>query len=154
MFMGRNKNSQMLVINRKVQYMKKSIAVITGVIVLTVTGLAFAQMPDKGKEMMGDKKEMMEGKGGMMGMMGGKGMMGMMKMCQSMMNKLSLVAVGDGVVVLSGKKLYKYDANLNLVKEADVKVEEMDMMGKDKMGADEKESPEEAAEHASHHPEK
>ncbi len=113
--------------------MKKSIAVITGVIVLTVAGLAFAQMPDKGKEMMGDKKEMMEGKGGMMGMM---------KMCQSMMNKPSLVAVGDGVVVLSGKKLYKYDANLNLVKEADIKVEEMVMM-------DEATKPTE--DHAAHH---
>ncbi len=110
--------------------MKKSIAVITGVIILSVSGLAFAQMSDKGKEMMGDKKEMMEGKGGMMGMMGGKGMMGMMKMCQSMMNKPSMVAVGNGVVVLSGKKLYKYDANLNLVKEADIKIEEMGMMGK------------------------
>ena len=136
--------------------MKKSIAVIIGVIVLTVTGLAFAQMPDKGKEMMGDKKEMMEGKGGMMG---GKGMMGMMKMCQSMMNKPSLVAVGDGVVVLSGKKLYKYDANLNLVKEADIKVEEIGMMGQgmekidmggdDDKGSDAATKP--AEDHAAHH---
>ena len=133
--------------------MKKSIVAITGVIVLTVSGLAFAQMPDKGKEMMADKKEMMEGKGGMMGMMGGKGMMGMMKMCQSMMNKPSMVAVGDGVVVLSGKKLYKYDANLSLVKEADVKVEDMDMMGKDKGMADNDEDEKaEKAEHESHHP--
>ena len=55
-----------------------------------------------------------------------------------MMNKPSLVAVGDGVVVLSGEKLYKYDANLNLVKEADVKVEDMGMMGKgmEKMDAE------------------
>ena len=137
--------------------MKKSIAVMTAVVVLGVTGISFAQMDDKGKEMMKDKAPMMEGKGGMMGMMEGKGMMGMMKMCQSMMNKPSMVAVGDGVVVLSGKKLYKYDANLNIVKEADVKVEDMgmmDMMGKGKMDADDKESAEEAAEHASHHPEK
>ncbi len=138
--------------------MKNSIAVFTAIVVLTVSGLALAQMNDKGKEMMGDKTGMMEGKGGMMGMMGGKGMMGMMGMCQSMMNKPSVVAVGDGVVVLSGKKLYKYDANLNLIKEADVKVEEMgmmggDMMGKGKMDADDKESAEEAAKHASHHPE-
>lgn len=95
--------------------MKKSIVVITGVIILTVSGLAFAQMDDKGKEMMKDKA-------GMMGMMEGKGMMGM---CQSMMNKPSLVGVSDGVVVLSGKKLYKYDANLNLVKEAEIKIEAM-----------------------------
>lgn len=106
--------------------MRKIIVVIVGAFALTTSRLAFAQMPDKGNEMMGDKKEMMEGKGSMMG---GKGMMGMMKMCQPMMNKPSMVAVGDGVVVLSGKKLYKYDANLNLVKEADVKVEDMGMMG-------------------------
>ena len=132
--------------------MKKSIAVITGVIVLTVSGLAFAQMNDKGKEMKGDKAAMMDGKGGMMGMMGGKGMMGMMKMCQSMMNKPSMVAVGDGVVVLSGKKLYKYDANLNLVKEADVKVEEMGMMDNDK-DDDDKAAAAGADEHTAHHPE-
>ncbi len=139
--------------------MGKNVVVITAVIILTVSGLALAQMPDKGKEMMSDNKEMMEGKGSMMGMMGGKGMMGMMKMCQSMMNKPSLVAVGDGVVVLSGKKLYKYDANLNLVKEADIKVEEMGMMGKgmekmdmdgdDDKGSDAATKP--AEDHAAHH---
>lgn len=100
-------------------------AVITGIIVLTVSGMAFAQMQDKGKEMMG-----------------GKGMMGMMAMCHSMMNKPSMVAVGDDIVVLSGKKLYKYDSNFNLVKEADIKAEDMGMMG----GVD-------ADEHAVHHPE-
>lgn len=139
--------------------MKNSIAVMTAVVVLTVSGLALAQMNDKGKEMMADKTGMMEGKGGMMGMMGGKGMMGMMKMCQSMMNKPSMVAVGDGVVVLSGKKLYKYDANLNVVKEADVKIEEMGMMGKgmekmdmdgdDDKGSDAATKP--AEDHAAHH---
>ncbi len=81
--------------------MKKGIGIITAVFVFTVSGLAFAQMSDKGKEMMGMKG-----------------------MCQSMMNKPSLVAVGDGVVVLSGKKMYKYDANLNLVKEVDIQVDE------------------------------
>ncbi len=134
--------------------MKKSIAVITVVFVLTVSGLALAQMNDKSKDMTADKAGMMGDKGGMMGMMGGKGMMGMMKMCQSMMNKPSLVAVGDGVVVLSGKKLYKYDANLNLVKEADVKVEEMAMMGGGMADADDKAPAVSAEEHASHHPEK
>ena len=139
--------------------MKKSIAVITAVVVLGVTGIAFAQMEDKGKEMMKDKAGMMEGKGGMMGMMEGKGMMGMMKMCQSMMNKPSMVAVGDGVVVLSGKKLYKYDANLSLVKEADIKVEEMGMMGKgiEKMDMDDDDdkvsdaATKPAEDHAAHH---
>ncbi len=133
--------------------MRRRLIAITVIMVLT-SGLAMAEMADKGKEMMGDKKEMMEGKGGMMGMMGGKGMMGMMGMCQAMMNKPSLVAVGDGVVVLSGKKLYKYDANLNLVKEADVKVEDMGMMGKgmgpdgDKKASDVNKPTED---HAAHH---
>ena len=132
--------------------MKKGIVVMVGVIFLTIAGLALAKMPDKGKEMMAEKKEMMEAKGGMMGMMGGKGMMGMMKMCQSMMNKPSMVAVGNGVVVLSGKKLYKYDANLNLVKEADVKVEDMCMMGKNKgMSDNDDDEKAEKAEHERHH---
>lgn len=103
--------------------MKKGIAAITAVVVLMGTGLTFAQMDDKGKEMMKDKAVMMDAKGGMMGMMEGKDMMGM---CHSMMNKPSLVGVSDGVVVLSGKKLYKYDSNLNLVKEAEIKIEAME----------------------------
>lgn len=132
--------------------MKNKIAVMTGIMALTISGLSLAEMPQKGDGMVKDKTEMMEGKGGMMGMMGGKGMMGM---CQGMMNKPSMVAVGDGVVVLSGKKLYKYDANLNLVKEADIKMEDMGMMGKG-MGSDEKTpaATAEADEHAAHHPEK
>ncbi len=124
--------------------MKKIMGVIAAVVVLTVSGLAFAQMDEKGKAMMKDKAGMMEGKG-------------MMKMCHAMMNKPSMVAVGDGVVVLAGKKLYKYDANLNLVKEADVKMED-GMMGKGMgmMDMDDK-APEAAGdakvdEHAEHHP--
>ena len=93
-----------------------------------------------------------------------KAMMGMMGMCQSMMNKPSMVAVGDGVVVLSGKKLYKYDANLNLVKEAEIKVEDMgmmkggmmNMMGGGMMGkgmdSDDKAPAAGEDEHESHHP--
>ena len=88
--------------------MRKSIAVITVVTVLTVSGLAFAQMNGKGKDMM-------EEKGGMMGMMGGK-MMGMCPMMQSMMQK-SVVATSDGgIVVVTGNKITKYDKDLNVVK--------------------------------------
>lgn len=91
--------------------MKKSIAAITAVVVLGVTGMAFANMKDK---------EMMEGKGGMMGMMD-KGMM-----MKGMMNKTSMVAANDGgVIILNGQKLSKYDANLNLVKEVEIKSEAM-----------------------------
>src|SRR3989338_4064213 len=62
------------------------------------------------------KKEGMEGKGMMMG----KGMM---------TRSPAMVASSDGgVIVLSGNKLYKYDKNLNLVKEAEIKTE-MGCMG-------------------------
>ena len=59
----------MVVIKRKDRYMKKSLIAVAVVIIVGTSGLAIAQM-DKGKEMMGDKAGMMDGKGGMMGMMG------------------------------------------------------------------------------------
>ncbi|MBI5149323.1 MAG: hypothetical protein HZA28_00930 [Candidatus Omnitrophica bacterium] len=80
----------------------------------------------------------MEGKGMMMGKgMMGKGMMedgmmddGMMKMMKmmhahsAMMRSPTMVASNDGgVIVLTGNKLSKYDKNLNLVKEAEIKTE-------------------------------
>ena len=102
--------------------MKKRIAVITAIVVLTVTGLALAQMNDQGKGMMGQ---------GMMdkGMMEGKGMM-MHSMMNTMMNK-SMVATSDGgVIVMTANKLTKYDKDLNVVKEVDIK---MDMDGMQKM---------------------
>lgn len=50
--------------------------------------------------------------------------MGNKKMMHGMMRGASIVASTDGgVIVLNGNKLYKYDKNLNLVKEADLKVE-------------------------------
>jgi hypothetical protein len=49
--------------------------------------------------------------------MEGKGMMGMMK-------PSSIVASNDGgVIVMTGNKLQKYDKNLNLVKEVEIKVD-------------------------------
>ena len=98
--------------------MKKGIAVITAVVVLTVTGIAFAQMDDKGKGMM-------EGKGGMMGK-------GMMMKCMGMMQQMhsNMVATPDGgVIVSSGGKLIKYDNQLNVVKQVDLPKSEMGMMG-------------------------
>jgi hypothetical protein len=64
-------------------------------------------------------------------------------MMQGMMEKSSMVSSGDGgVIVMIGKTLYKYDKNLNLVKQIDLPVqvpqEKMtDMMG-EKMGMTEK----------------
>jgi len=58
-------------------------------------------------------------------------MMGMGKMCPPMMEKTQMVATDEGgVIVLAGGKLLKYDADLNLVKEVDVKMPASPMGGK------------------------
>ena len=113
--------------------MKKGIAVITAVIVIGMSGLVSAQMNDKSSGMMdkGDKGGMMGGSMMGKGMMG-KGMMGMMKhgMMMKMMEK-SVVATSDGgVVIVVGNKVSKFDKDLNLVKEVDLKT---DMDGMKKM---------------------
>lgn len=96
--------------------MNKGIAVITAVVVLTASSLALAEMKGKGQDMGKGMCPMCEKMGDGKGMMGG--MMGMM-------NKSTMVASNDGgVILLSGKKLSKYDANLNLVKEVSLKGEE------------------------------
>lgn len=62
--------------------------------------------------------------------------MGKGKMCCPMMGKTQMVATDEGgVIVLAGNKLMKYDADLNLVKEAEVPMPSMNgkqcpMMGK------------------------
>ena len=120
-----------VVIKRKDRYMKKSLIAVAVVMIVGTSGLAIAQMQDKGKEMMGDKAGMMDGKGGMMG----KGMMGMHGMMMKMMEK-SVVATSDGgIVVVSATKLSKYDKDLNLVKEVDLKndMEDMQKMMSDMM---------------------
>jgi hypothetical protein len=140
--------------------MKKII--LTAVLVLAVSGLAIAQMD---KDKMGDKgMGMMGDKGGMMGMMGGKeGMMGMKGMMMKMMHP-DVVATSDGgIVILMGNKLTKYDKNLNVVKEVEIKMPDMDemkkmcpMMGKGMMNEGDDDAAGEAAEqaeHESHHPE-
>ena len=61
----------------------------------------------------------------------GMPMSGMEKMCRSMMGKAQMVATDEGgVIVLAGQKLMKYDADLNLVKEAEIKMPMSPMGGK------------------------
>lgn len=68
--------------------------------------------------------------------MEGKGMMKMMHKMHGMTRSSMMVASNDGgVIVLSGNGLYKYDKNLKLVGEAEVK------MGKDGMGMGMKDCP-------------
>jgi len=66
-------------------------------------------------------------------MMGKEKMMGMCPMHGMMMGSMmakSMVATGDGgIVVMAGSKLIKYDKDLNLLKEVEVK---MDMEGMQK----------------------
>lgn len=61
----------------------------------------------------------------------GHGMMGAMGTCQMMKagGEPQMVAVGDGVIILIGNKLVKYDKNLNVVKEVEIKID-MDSMKK------------------------
>lgn len=109
--------------------MKKAIGVIL-VLALAITLSAFAadkeQAKTEEKGMM--QRGMMQG-GGMMG--GGMGMMGGKagrSMCSMMMQSMamgkSMVATDDGgVVVMVGNKLYKYDKNLELKKEVEIKMD-------------------------------
>lgn len=65
--------------------------------------------------------------GRMMGQGPGFGSEKMGKMCGMMMGKANMEVANDGsVIVLVGNKLMKYDADLNLVKEVEVKTPAMD----------------------------
>lgn len=76
-----------------------------------------------GKMKGGVMEEGKDGKGIEKGMMDG-GMMTMMHKMHGMTRSPTMVASNDGgVIVLTGNKLYKYDKNLNLVKEAEIKTE-------------------------------
>ena len=141
--------------------MKKSVLAITAVLVLTISGLALAEM-EKGKEMMGEQGMGMKGggmKGEMMGKGGMMGMHGMMKMMEK-----SVVATSDGgIVIVSANKISKYDKDLNLVKEVELKMPTMEemqkmcpMMGDMKEDSSRGNAPGESTsvdEHAGHHPE-
>lgn len=105
--------------------MRKNIAITVLVIGIAAAGLASAE----------EMKDGMSGGGMMKGMMGeemmGKAMMdgkmmGMCSMMKSMMDK-SVVATSDGgIVIVQGNKVTKFDKNLNIVKEIELK---MDMEG-------------------------
>jgi len=76
----------------------------------------------------------MGGEKGMSGMMGeGKGKMGRGMMPQMMMKSMmerSMIATNDGgVVVMVGNALYKYDKNLKLLGEAQIKIDMEKMRG-------------------------
>ena len=105
-------------------------------LIIAVTAVSLSASPVFAGKM---KDGMMEDEGGGKGTMMGKGMMGkgmmedgmmdggMMKMMHKMHGMTrspTMVASSDGgAIVLSGNKLYKYDKNLNLVKEAEIKTE-------------------------------
>lgn len=98
--------------------MKKIIFVVMLVaFFMTTSGISYAQ--EKGSMMGEEKKGSMKGKGCMHGMM-----------MKKMMTK-EMVATGDGgVIVLVGNKLMKYDKDLNLIKEVEIKVDMEAMMKK------------------------
>jgi len=89
------------------------LTVLVGVVILVSAGVVVAQ----------------ETKGGMMM---DEGMM-RMHMMHGMMGKASMVSSNDGgVIVMIGKTLYKYDKNLNIVKQVDLPMDmpQMNMMDK------------------------
>jgi len=85
-----------------------------------------AQKLKKHVKMMGEGKMLGEGKM-MEWMHGGGAKTGMMGM---MMKKEMISSSDGGVIILSGNKLLKYDKNLELVKEVEIK---MDFEGMQKM---------------------
>ena len=120
-------------------------------VIISFSAVSFAaDAPQAGGPMMG---------GGMMGSGKGDGM-GSMGTMMGMMN--SLVATSDGgVVVMIGNKLYKYDKNLNLVKEAEIKVdfkgmqrmlEQFPKTDNTKGKAPNPSTPKDLSGHESHHP--
>lgn len=114
--------------------MRKILSVVlAGILVTVFCSLALAE----------EKKESMTGKGMVQrqDMMAGEGMMmckGKMKemcpmhgMMMKQMMEREVIATGDGgVLVLLGNKIIKYDKDLNLIKEAEIK---LDMEGMQKM---------------------
>ena len=109
----------------------KKVTIITTVALLISAGtyLAFAEEQTGGMMGKGMHSSMMGG--GMMGQQGmmGKGMMGQQGMTgmhtmSGMMGGSSMVATQDGgIIVLIGNKLLKYDKDLNLVKEVEIKID-------------------------------
>lgn len=103
--------------------MKKwMLAGLVSVVILCSASLSFSEETEntKNKETGMKKGMMMDGK--KMGMMG--------PMMMKMMDRSIVATTDGGVVVLAGNKITKYDRDLNVVKEAEVKVD-MDAMQKD-----------------------
>ena len=102
--------------------MKRALVIVMGII-LVVSGLTFsyAQESIGTKDVAADKQAMMMCK---------KRMMGHGCYMKSTMSPSLLETKDGGIVVMMGNKLMKYDKDLNLVKEAEVKV---DVKGMQKM---------------------
>jgi len=149
--------------------MKKSVYLIIAVLIFSAARFAFAQEM-KGQMMGGGMQEkgMMMNQGmqdeGMMQMRGkmGQGMMqdeGMMQMHGMMGGKATMVSTEDGgVIVMIGKTLYKYDKDLNLIKQVELPIEgPMDKMTDKKGKMDQQQRQENATQnggasnHESHH---
>ena len=64
------------------------------------------------------------------GMKEGHGRMGQCMMMKKMMGKEMVVSGDSGVIILVGNKLLKYDSDLNLVKETEIKIDMEAMMEK------------------------
>ena len=110
--------------------MKRAILAIVFAFAIGSCGWAQEQQTTEKKEPPGMG---MMGGGHMMGDKMGKGMMMHGQMMKMMMPRQMVASNDGGVIVLAGNKLYKYDKNLNLVKEAEVKT---DTAGMEKMMAD------------------
>ena len=99
-------------------------ALCAGGIFLSATSAAMPPKGEPGDDSMMPPKEMME-HAGMMGKH--HGMMGqrppMCPMMKGMMEKKVVATSDGGVVVLVGNKLVKYDKDLNLVKEVEIKID-------------------------------
>ena len=105
--------------------MKKTI-ILFSIVTLLVAGSYVVYANERmGGGMMrgGEDRQQGMGQQGMMGGMRGRNMMGgdMMRM-GAMMDSSSIVATQDGgVVILMGNELFKYDKELELVKQTEVK---------------------------------
>jgi len=96
--------------------MKKAVFVVTlTAMCLAIYGISFAADTNEVKgSMMGGKDKMMH-----------HGMM-----MKKMMQKEMVATPDGGVIVMAGNKLMKYDKDLNLVKEVEIKVDMEAMMKK------------------------
>jgi hypothetical protein len=105
---------------------------------LVFSALAFAEEPGMPGSIMQEEKapakecqgKMKMGEKGMMKCCKGREGCCMQGMMGSMMSKQIIATTDGGIVVLAGNKITKFDKDLNLVKEAEIK---MDMEGMQKM---------------------